>query len=1183
MIILYEDNEVKFESLGIGVLTDAISCLVEEGLNDNFILEMEYPIDGQFYDELEIGKIISCKPNPFSSNQPFRISYVSKPIDGVVTIKALHISYDMNGILVGPISANSIEAVINDLENKSLLPHNFKFKTNIQSLTSFQTTNYYNMRALLFRSSESILDTYKLEIEFDRFQVNLLSRRGSDKGCQIRYAKNMTDLTHEISYDNLYNGVYPYYHKESGQANIQNTSNEFIKAYIVGDKPLQDGWLSFSENGEPYHPIDSSPVQIATQGEYYNKVFCWDDSKQRYSEKLYDQTTTIVEGAVSPEWIYIDWSGIPNIVVKANKPGYFKTVSETEWVHHDVGDIVFKGSIRSVLSALIINYSEVIPGTVSNMDDVSNSVTHTDLTGEKIIWVDTELAHSMRYNRILQLDVTSEFDDDEEVNDENITKKAKEYIKENKIGQYKYNTKVSFVDLTSVEGLECADFDKIELGDSVRVIYESLGVDIELRAVKTTYNAIEERYESIELGEKSETISSSSVQAGDSVSSLSNDKGYTTQPEVVNIIAKTVTADYIKAANAKLSQAQIEDLTTARIRCTGILEASQFDIDKLVAKLLIADNAEIKETLSAGHIKVSGDIEVKSGEINIQNEDGSKVFNVDREGNLTANSAKIIGIIEATSGKIGGFSIGETSISSNLQSMIESSEQGVYIGPDGISLGKQLKIFPDGAIISSVVSASMDPESIQRRLTSNIETTEKSEDIITSYNGAIYGGKTPSEIENVGGITILDIDSVINILESGNLENADGTIISVKSGDNVVIRVNENNSMLFEILEDDSFKEVYFYKGLYTATTLNQMSAQGKIKFGDIFKIDEEEDEVPLVINSGGATQLIEPGSYVIFGLKLQYQTEQDWEFSIFHFAEISDDSFFGLTPDGILYANGAVISGDITVKSGEINIQNEDGTKVFRVTRDGDVYANNVALVGQISAISGEIGGFLIDQDSMYVIDQITSNKTASLTSFVYDGDYGIPIYCAYIKGINWFANNITFKEDDYDPYDDGSRLIEIGNYSINFIGTSGTSTYRNCSISYNLNQNSCRLAGTWIGTITPPSDIKLKKDINTIDDRYSILFDNLNPRIYKFKDGTSDRYHTGFIVQEVLDSMKKAEISSDEYGLCCAFGDPNDPTTNWGLRYDELIALCVKEIQNLKLKIKELNLIIDKFNKRR
>ena len=106
------------------------------------------------------------------------------------------------------------------------------------------------------------------------------------------------------------------------------------------------------------------------------------------------------------------------------------------------------------------------------------------------------------------------------------------------------------------------------------------------------------------------------------------------------------------------------------------------------------------------------------------------------------------------------------------------------------------------------------------------------------------------------------------------------------------------------------------------------------------------------------------------------------------------------------------------------------------------------------------------------------------------------------------------------------------------------------------------------WIST----SDIKTKNTIEELDDRYSVLFSNLKPRSFKFNEGESGRVHSGFIVQEVLEAMKEAGISSDEYGLCCAFGDKNDPETIWGMRYEELIALCVKEIHRLDKRVKEL-----------
>lgn len=52
--------------------------------------------------------------------------------------------------------------------------------------------------------SGSLLDTYKCELIFDKFDVELVKVRGKDRGVEIRYAKNMTDLSHESTYDNLY-------------------------------------------------------------------------------------------------------------------------------------------------------------------------------------------------------------------------------------------------------------------------------------------------------------------------------------------------------------------------------------------------------------------------------------------------------------------------------------------------------------------------------------------------------------------------------------------------------------------------------------------------------------------------------------------------------------------------------------------------------------------------------------------------------------------------------------------------------------------------------------------------------------------------------------------------------------------------------------------------------------------
>ena len=110
------------------------------------------------------------------------------------------------------------------------------------------------------------------------------------------------------------------------------------------------------------------------------------------------------------------------------------------------------------------------------------------------------------------------------------------------------------------------------------------------------------------------------------------------------------------------------------------------------------------------------------------------------------------------------------------------------------------------------------------------------------------------------------------------------------------------------------------------------------------------------------------------------------------------------------------------------------------------------------------------------------------------------------------------------------------------------------------------------WISS----SDVKVKNTITDFSEEYSVMFDNLKPRTFKYNDGTSNRIHSGFIVQEVVSAIKTAGLTTKDVAAVCAFGDPNDSTTEWGLRYEELISLNTWEIQKLKRRVAELESII-------
>ena len=58
MITLHESTEMSFTTNGLGALSDAITCEVTEERNGEFELEMEYPVTGIRYKELQLRRII---------------------------------------------------------------------------------------------------------------------------------------------------------------------------------------------------------------------------------------------------------------------------------------------------------------------------------------------------------------------------------------------------------------------------------------------------------------------------------------------------------------------------------------------------------------------------------------------------------------------------------------------------------------------------------------------------------------------------------------------------------------------------------------------------------------------------------------------------------------------------------------------------------------------------------------------------------------------------------------------------------------------------------------------------------------------------------------------------------------------------------------------------------------------
>lgn len=152
-------------------------------------------------------------------------------------------------------------------------------------------------------------------------------------------------------------------------------------------------------------------------------------------------------------------------------------------------------------------------------------------------------------------------------------------------------------------------------------------------------------------------------------------------------------------------------------------------------------------------------------------------------------------------------------------------------------------------------------------------------------------------------------------------------------------------------------------------------------------------------------------------------------------------------------------------------------------------------------------------------------------------------------------------------------NNLISLIGYSVSntlWVGDYNNFTGGNCIITANNVYKNA--SGSW----TSLSDARYKHDFKEISHATDFIL-GLNPCLYKFNDGTSDRYHMGFKAQEVEKNMLS---TIGDTGLTvkynCTEGldvDLNNPETYMlGLRYDELIAPLIQVVQEQQYKIQEL-----------
>ena len=210
--ILYPAGETQFQNNGLGRLSDMVKCLVTEERNGQYELEMQYPITGIHYKDITEERIIAARHDDSDDIQPFRIYKITRPMNGIITVNARHISYQLSKVAVMPFSAGNCPEALAGLVENSVGDCPFTMWTDRLLEANFSVDQPSSFRSLLGGVSGSILDVYGPgEYEWDKFTVKFHSHRGTDQDVHIRYGKNMTDVKKTSDTSNLWTGVLPFW------------------------------------------------------------------------------------------------------------------------------------------------------------------------------------------------------------------------------------------------------------------------------------------------------------------------------------------------------------------------------------------------------------------------------------------------------------------------------------------------------------------------------------------------------------------------------------------------------------------------------------------------------------------------------------------------------------------------------------------------------------------------------------------------------------------------------------------------------------------------------------------------------------------------------------------------------------------------------------------------------------
>ena len=1085
--ILYKSDTTNFATYGIGTLTDTISCEVTEERNGVYECVIKYPVTGMHFSEIKKERLIKAKPNDTSKPQAFRIYRITTPLNGIVTIYAQHISYDLIGIPVPICSTAPMmpQLLVDQLFASALVPHNFTFKTDYTLPQRCEIAKPKNLRAVLGGSGGSVLDIWGGEFEWDNFDIIQHKERGANNGVVIEYGKNLTKLEQDSDISEIYTDLLPFAVStdEEGVETVVTLYEQTLpitKTTLTQKKILIKDFTDSFEEGESIHHnelrlkakdyIANNPLGIETPALTISFAALWKQPEypailERVSlcdtvtVKHTDYGISVKQKVIKTVYDSLLEKYI-SITLGAAKSNFINEVSSTKAAMETVTKTVDR--MPTLVNAAINNATKLITGQKGGYV-ILNGDSETSMPYELLVLDQPTIADAVNvwrwnvgglgfssngYNGPYETAITA----DGKIVADFITTGTllADIIKAGKI--------------TSKDGSSYWNIDTGEIvikayatSDALNQAVDSLEGDIQKAETSFTQtaNAISARVSTAEGNISSLTTDVSGIKTR--VSNVEGDVSAIEQ-NVTSITTRVATAEgdissletSVSGISTRVSTAEgnISSLTqtvsgfSTRISTVeGNVSTISQSVSSLTTRIETAegDISTLEQTATSLSATVSSKVSSSGGSSSSfgwsLTSSGFYLYaNSKTVMSVTSSGLSVSGSVTATSGTIGGFTIGSTKLY-KTKTAYSNTTAGVYLGTDGIGLGE----------------------------------------------GSFY------------------------VTSAGYLYAASGKI----GGMNLTANQMYSNNFILGTVYDANDTSKSFTTLSFGSTSGSTFTATTVLTNSGCYMQALSSPAITCGIITATAI-LADPGISSTTGF------------------------YFGFSGGSVQYRAELSWSGQILY----LKVYNEDGVQT--ALAEAKSFTVHYAVIwGKdktwTATVAKGASSTSIDTDAFWGIDYATfnyssSNKAQHTLYFTISGTSAATTITSYGHIVPWFDNT----------YDLGSAAYKWRN----IYGQSGT-----------------------INT----SDRNDKFDVQSLDEVYSRIFDNLIPVTFKYVENTSNRTHIGLVAQDVKDAVLSVGLTTKEFAGYCEW-EKDDESIGCGLRYSEFVAMNIYEIQKLKARVKEL-----------